>query len=65
MGTSVENRARRTAKSVGLIARKSRRYDPINNVGGFMLVDSDTGFPVAGFRYDMTAREVIKYCTAY
>lgn len=62
MSTATENRARRAAKSAGLIARKSRRYDPINNQGEFMLVEPERNFPVAGFHYDMSAEEVIDYC---
>jgi hypothetical protein len=29
-----------------------------------MIVDPSTGFPVAGFRYDLDAQEVIDFCAA-
>jgi len=60
---SADTRARRAAKRAGLIARKSRwRVGSIDNHGDFMLVDPDGNYPVAGFRWDMTAEEVIEYC---
>ena len=63
MSTAIEQRARRAAKRVGLIARKSRwRRDSIDNYGGFMLVDPGPNIPVAGFRFDMTPQEVIEHC---
>jgi hypothetical protein len=56
-------RARRAAEREGLIARKSRwRRDSVDNYGQFMLVDSRHNLPVAGFRYDMSAEEVMDYC---
>ena len=56
--------ARRAAQRVGLVARKSRwRTGSIDNYGDFMLVDPYTNFAVGGFRWDMTAEEVIEYCT--
>jgi hypothetical protein len=40
MSTALENRARRAAKRVGLIARKSRwRAGTIDNHGGFTLIE--------------------------
>jgi hypothetical protein len=60
---AIDSRARRAARRVGLIARKSRwRAGSIDNYGDFMLVDPDGGIPVGGFRWDMTAQEVIEYC---
>jgi hypothetical protein len=29
-----------------------------------MLVDRDTGFPVAGFKYDLSAEDVTVHCSA-
>lgn len=56
-------RARRAAQKAGLIARKTRwRKDSCENEGHFMLVDASTNLPVAGFRYDMSAAEVMLYC---
>ena len=61
---AIEARARRAARKVGLIAKKSRwRAGSIDNYGGFMLVEPSGNYPVAGFRYDMTAEEVLEYCT--
>jgi hypothetical protein len=59
---ALDARARRTAKRAGLLARKSRRYDPLDNLGGFMLVDPATNFAQAGFKYDLSAEDVIDYC---
>jgi hypothetical protein len=61
--TALEQRARRAARRVGLVARKSRwRANSIDNHGGFMLVDPMTNFAVDGFRYDLTPEYVIEYC---
>jgi hypothetical protein len=61
---ALEQRARRAARRVGLEARKSRwRACSIDNYGDFMLVDPGRNIPVAGWRYDMTAEQVIDYCT--
>lgn len=58
-----ETQARRAARRVGLVARKSRRNrDSIENRGEFMLVDPATNIPQAGFQYDMTPEEVIGFC---
>ena len=60
---AADARARRAAKRVGLIARKSRwRRNSIDNYGEFILIEPSSNFPVAGFRYSMTAEEVIDYC---
>ena len=61
---NLESKARRAAKKVGLVARKSRwRRDSIDNVGEFMVVDPSNGAPQAGFRYEMSAKEVISFCS--
>jgi hypothetical protein len=61
--SALDSRARRAARRVGLIARKSRwRAGSIDNYGEFMLIDSATNFAVAGSRFDMTAEEVLDYC---
>lgn len=55
---AIEARARRAARKVGLIARKSRwRAGTIDNYGDFMLIEPSGNYPVAGYRYDMTAEE--------
>ncbi|MEP7298409.1 MAG: hypothetical protein ABI702_19675 [Burkholderiales bacterium] len=58
---SLEQRARRAARRAGCIAYKSRRYDPPNSYGEFMVVDAVGGFPVLGWRFDVSAQEVIEY----
>ena len=61
---NMESRARRAAKKVGLVARKSRwRRDSVDNFGEFMLIDPRYNACVAGSRFNMTAEEVIDYCT--
>lgn len=58
--STLDARARRAAMSSGYSARKSRWHrDSIDNYGEFMLIDPSTGVAVAGFRYDLTAEEVI------
>jgi hypothetical protein len=60
---ALDARARRAARSAGLIARKSRwRRDSIDNYGDFMLIEVSGNYPVAGFRFDMSADDVIAYC---
>lgn len=60
---TLEARARRAARRVGLMARKTRwRRDSIDNHGGFMLIDLYGNYAVAGFKFDMTAGDVIAYC---
>ena len=61
---AIEARARRAARKVGLVDRKSRwRVGSIDNYGEFMLIEPSGNYAVAGFRYDMTAEEVLEYCT--
>jgi hypothetical protein len=63
---ALDQRVRRAARRVGLLARKSRwRAGSIDNLGGFMLVDPMTNFVVDGSRYDLSAEYVIGYCSDY
>jgi hypothetical protein len=60
---ALEQRARRAARRVGLLARKSRwRLGSVDNFGEFMLLDPQTNFVVEGARFDLSAEEVIDYC---
>jgi hypothetical protein len=60
---TLEQRARRTAKRVGLRATKSRwRRDTIDNYGGFQLVDPDRNAVIDGVRFELTAQEVMDRC---
>jgi hypothetical protein len=63
--SALESRARRAAKKVGLLARKTRwRKDSMDNLGGFQLVDPYFNRAVDGIRFDLTAKEVIEICNA-
>ena len=57
-----DSRARRAAKRVGLTARKSRRQQSLDNFGGYMLVDPERNFVVAGSSFELTAQEVVDCC---
>jgi hypothetical protein len=65
MSKVLENRARRAAKRVGLIATKSRSRRNVHNRGGFKIVDRDTNLVVAGRRFECSAEDVIEMCTAW
>jgi hypothetical protein len=58
-----EQRARRAAKRIGLIAKKSRwRAGSIDNRGGFMLIEPYSNGVVSGSRFDLSAQDVLDYC---
>ena len=58
-----EARARRAARRVGLIAKKSRRWvGTVFNHGEFMLVDGYYGHLVMGEWFDLTPEDVISFC---
>lgn len=57
-GAAVEAKLRRQARAVGLALTRSRRAPSIDNLGGFMIVDLDGNFVVAGARFDLTAVDV-------
>jgi hypothetical protein len=62
--SAVEARARRAAGRYGLFAKKSRwRAGTSDNHGGFMLIESLHNRVVAGERFDLTAEEVLVYCS--
>jgi hypothetical protein len=55
---------RRAARRVGLNAKKTRwRRNSVDNHGSFAIVDPYTNCMMAGYRFDMSAEEVIDYCT--
>ena len=65
MAKALDSKARRAAARGGLRAIKSRRQvDHWTNYGGYMLCDPRTGFPVDGFRFDMSAEDIIRHCNA-
>jgi hypothetical protein len=56
-------RARRAAKRVGLLARRSRRrVGTVDNRGGFMLTDPFHNRIVEGEKFDLSAEDVIAFC---
>jgi hypothetical protein len=60
---AMDTRARRAARRAGLVARRSRwRRDTVDNYGGFMLIDPQYNYPVAGWRFDLEPEAVIDYC---
>jgi hypothetical protein len=60
---TIDRRARRAAQRAGLVARKNRRPIGLDNCGGYMIADPSSNIPLAGFRYDLTAQDVIEFCT--
>ncbi len=57
-----DSRVRRAAKRIGLAAIKSRRQRSLDNFGGYMLIDAQRNWVVAGSRFELTADEVVDYC---
>ena len=58
-----DKQARRAAKRIGLLARKSRwRRDTIDNHGGYMLIEPYRNRVVAGSRFDLTTADVVELC---
>lgn len=62
---SSERRARRAAKRVGLLARKSRGALSIDNRDGFMLIEPLHNRVISGERFDLSSEEVIELCSEY
>jgi hypothetical protein len=60
---ALDGHARRAAKRIGLMARKSRtRTIHLNDHGGYMLIEPYRNCVVAGERFDLTAEDVIAWC---
>ena len=57
----LQAKARRLAAKEGYIVRRTRRYAPPDLYGGFAVFDARTNFPVVGWKYDLTAKEVIAW----
>jgi hypothetical protein len=63
--SALEGRARRAAKRTGLMVSKSRwRRGSIDNRGGFLVLDPRTNIVVCGFRFDLSAADIIELCSA-
>lgn len=59
----LETRARRTARTVGLAARKTRWHaGSVDNCGGFRLLDPHSNSVIAGEKFDLTPEQVIVLC---
>jgi hypothetical protein len=60
----LDSKARRAAARIGLKARKSRwRRDSVDNFGDFQLIDPSRNCVVAGSRFELSAEDVIEYCS--
>ncbi|MDH6150498.1 hypothetical protein [Paraburkholderia tuberum] len=59
---ALEARARRAARSVDLVATKSRQRQHCDNLGRFQLVDQYVNMVVEGVRYELTPEDVIEFC---
>ncbi len=61
---AIEARARRAARRFGYIIKKSRsRTESLDNFGGYMLVDPYINGVVDGLRFDLSAEDIIEFCT--
>ena len=59
-----ENRLRRLAKRQNLYLKKSRvKHTNVDDWGGYMIVDLNGNFVVAGERFNLTLDEVEKFLT--
>jgi hypothetical protein len=62
--SAMDARARRAAKKLNLVAKKSTwRKESIDNRGGFQIIDPYFNRVEAGVRFDMSAQEVIDFCS--
>jgi hypothetical protein len=63
MTEASDKQARRAARRIGLLARKSRwRRNTVDNHGGFMLLEPYQNRVVAGLRFNLTAADVVTRC---
>ena len=63
-----DSTVRAAAKRVGLAAKKSRERANVpnfDNFGDYMLVDAQSGWVVAGSRFDLTPAGVLEFCESY
>ena len=62
---SLDALARRAARRVGLVARKSRRrIKTADNLGGYMLLHAMRNYCIRGSRCELSAGDVIEFCEA-
>lgn len=61
----LEARARRAARRVGYLVRKSRQRTNVpnlHNLGGYMLIDAERNWVVQGSDFELSAQDVIEFC---
>jgi hypothetical protein len=59
-----ESRIRRLARRHGYFVRKSRQWKHVphlDNHGEYMLLDTDSGIPVHGWRFDATLDDIAEF----
>jgi molybdenum-dependent DNA-binding transcriptional regulator ModE len=59
-----EGSIRRKARRLGYSVRKSREWKHVphaNNLGGYMLIENDTGCAVLGYQYEATLGDIEAY----
>ena len=60
---AMDSRARRAARRVGLLARKSRWVKgTVDNRGGFILLEPIRNIVRGGQRFDLSAEDIIEAC---
>jgi hypothetical protein len=59
---TLDARARRAAKRIGLAAIRSRRKPSIDNYGGFQIINPYFNAVVAGEKFNLSADQVVSYC---
>lgn len=60
---ALEARARRAARKMGLVARKSRwRVHTTDNFGGFRVIYPNFNIVIGGDRFDLSAEDVLIIC---
>lgn len=62
---TLDARARRAARRVGLVAKKSRwRVGTVDNRGGFMLIEPISNSVRRGEKFELSAEAVVGYCNS-
>jgi hypothetical protein len=56
-----ESALRSRARRLGLAVKKSRGGVSLDNQGGFMIVDADSNFVLAGERFDLSLDDVAEF----
>ena len=64
MDEASESGARRAARKVGLVARKSCCRQDMDNRGEFQILDPDRNWIVAGEKFDLSPDDVVRFCRA-